>query len=71
MPSYTYAVKAQRLLHTRGYPCRIVRREKTPERSCGYSLIVQKNCLSAAEMLDKYAVPYSLRDSGGEDDDKL
>ena len=71
MPSYTYAVKAQRLLHTRGYPCRIKRREKSPERSCGYSVIVLKNCREAAATLDKYAVPYSLRGGGGEDDDEL
>lgn len=71
MPSYTYALKAQRLLRTRGYQCRMIRREKSAERSCGYSLVIDMNCRSAAELLEKYSVPYSLRDSGGEDNDKL
>ncbi|MCR5599751.1 MAG: hypothetical protein K6G33_03275 [Ruminococcus sp.] len=71
MPSYTYAVKAQRLLRTRGYPCSIERRVRSSERSCGYSLIPETNCRAAAELLKSYNVPFSLRIGGGEDNDKL
>lgn len=71
MPSYTYALKAQRMLRTHGYQCRVVRREKSAERSCGYSLVIDRNCKNAVDLLDRYDIPYSLRNSGGEDDDKL
>ena len=54
MPSYTYAVKAKKLLASRGIKCDIKRRENT----CGYALGIYGDCRSATEILDKYAVPY-------------
>ncbi|MBQ6168490.1 MULTISPECIES: putative Se/S carrier-like protein [Ruminococcus] len=70
MPSYTYAVKAQRLLRARGYPCRIRRREKTSSEGCGFSVLINGSCEGAERLLTGYAVPYSVR-GGGADDDKL
>ena len=70
MPSYTYAVKAQRLLRARGFPCRIRRREKTSAEGCGFSVHVSGSCRSAKAVLSGYAVPYTVR-GGGADDDKL
>lgn len=69
MPSYTYAVKAQRLLRARGYPSRIKRRERTPERGCGFSLRINGACDNALRVLDSYDIPYSI--GGGDDNDKL
>ena len=71
MPSYTYAVKGQRLLRQRGYPCAIKRRSKDSENGCGYSLYVGFRCGRAAEILDSYSVPYTIRRDGADDDDKL
>ncbi|MBQ6251178.1 putative Se/S carrier-like protein [Ruminococcus sp.] len=70
MPSYTYAVKAQRLLRARGYPCRIRRREKTSSKGCGFTVLINGSCDGAERLLTGYAVPYSVR-GGGADDDKL
>ena len=71
MPSYTYAVKAQRLLRARGCPCTIKRREKSSGYGCGFSVIADESCQSAADVLDMYDIPYSLRNGGGKEDDKL
>lgn len=72
MPSYTYAVKAQRLLNSRGYRCRVGRREKSSEQGCGYSLnITSGDCGRASEILDKYSVPHTRNSFGGAYNDKL
>lgn len=71
MPSYTYAVKAQRLLNSRGYQCRISRREKSSDESCGYSLRISGDCRRASEILDKYSIPHTPNSSGGANNDKL
>ncbi|MBO4493333.1 MAG: DUF3343 domain-containing protein [Ruminococcus sp.] len=71
IPSYTYAVKAQRLLRSRGYPCTIKRREKSSDSSCGFSLAVNRNCSRTTEVLDMYGIPYSIRNGGVTEDDKL
>ena len=71
MPSYTYAVKAQRLLRARGYPCTIKRREKSSGSSCGFSLAISRDCSKAAEVLDMYGIPYSIKNGGVTEDDKL
>ena len=71
MPSYTYALKAQRLMRSRGYPCRIKRREKSAERGCGYSVHIMGSSDSPLKLLDRYAVPYTLISGGGEVNDKL
>ncbi|WP_162148456.1 putative Se/S carrier-like protein [Ruminococcus flavefaciens] len=71
MPSYTYAVKAQRLLRSRGYPCRIRRREKSSDRGCGYSVHITGSSESPARLLESYNIPYSVISGGGEGDDQL
>ena len=71
MPSYTHAVKAQRLLRSRGYPCRIKRREKSSERGCGYSVHITGNSESAISLLESNNIPYSVISGGGEGDDQL
>lgn len=71
MPSYTYAVKAQRLLRARGYPCTVKRRNKSSERGCGFSLVINSECSAAREVLDIYDIPYSIRNGGDKGNDKL
>ena len=71
MPSYTYAVKGQRLLRQRGYPCVIKRRSKDSVNGCGYSLYAGRHCGRIPEILDSYSVPYNLRRDGADNDDKL
>ena len=71
MPSYTYAVKGQRLLRARGYPCSVRRRSGGPEKGCGFSLNIAGSCSKAAEILDLYGLPYVKAEGGGADNDKL
>lgn len=59
MPSYTYALKGKKLLHSRGYPCEVRKREK----SCGYSLHIYGECNAALELLERYSIPYTLNDA--------
>ncbi len=59
MPSYTYAMKAEKLLSSRKIPCRVVRSERTASNECGYSLEIIGNCTDAAEILKKYSIPYT------------
>ncbi|WP_081373547.1 DUF3343 domain-containing protein [Ruminococcus flavefaciens] len=70
MPSYTYAVKAQRLLRSRGYPCRIKRREKSAERGCGYSVHLTGGSEIAVRLLESHGIPYVIS-GGGEVNDQL
>lgn len=66
MPSYTYAVKGEKLLKARGYPCEIKRRENTDGKGCGFSLVIRGGCNSALELLSRYSVPFSeVRRKGG------
>ncbi|MCM1132790.1 MAG: DUF3343 domain-containing protein [Ruminococcus flavefaciens] len=55
MPSYTYAMKAERLLKARGIRCEIKRREE----GCGYNLHVYNK--TSLEILRQNAVPYKLK----------
>lgn len=61
MPSYTYAQKAEKLLRSKGIPSDIKRRSA----GCGYVLHVHTDCRAAALMLDRYGIPYVLRENGG------
>lgn len=61
MPSYTYGLKADKLLKSRGHHCELVRREG----ECGYDLHIYGNDTAALKILDKYAVPYKLKAGGG------
>ncbi len=64
MPSYTYAVKAEKLLRARGYPCRVQRSDGSSE-GCGYELHV-RDCEKARSLLDSYRIPYrKIRYGGG------
>ncbi|MBR6386387.1 MAG: DUF3343 domain-containing protein [Ruminococcus sp.] len=56
MPSYTYAVKAAKLLQSRGINCKIVRSEK----KCGYSIEIHGRCRDSADILNKYSVPFNM-----------
>lgn len=59
MPSYTFALKAQKLLRARGYPCEIKRSEPGSRGGCGYSLKISGDCRAAAEVLKRYSIPFS------------
>ncbi|MBE6862209.1 MAG: DUF3343 domain-containing protein [Ruminococcus sp.] len=59
MPSYTYAMKAEKLLKSRNIPCRVIRSEKTDSNECGYSLEITGSCKSAAVILKNYSIPYT------------
>ena len=65
MPSYTYAVKGEKLLRSRGYTCKIKRKDNSSAGGCGFSLYVSERCRSAAEILDNYSIPYTFRVYGG------
>ena len=67
MPSYTYAVKGEKLLRARGYPCEIKRNE-LPGGGCGFSLIIKGGCPEALDILRAYSVPYTNVRGGGTDD---
>ncbi len=66
MPSYTYAVKSQRLLRSRGFPCEVAR----TERGCGYRLIISRSCSEALRVLKLYDILYRT-EAEAEDHDKL
>lgn len=55
MPSYTYAVKAEKLLKARGIRCEIKRREE----GCGYNLHVYNK--TALAILNKSGISYKLK----------
>ncbi len=57
MPSYTYAVKAEGLLRSRGIPVEMIRREE----GCGYDLRIYSD--SAANILTDKGIPYTRRNS--------
>lgn len=65
MPSYTYALKAEKLLKARGYQAEVRRREKTSSAGCGYSLYIGHNCPQALEILRKNAIPFKGLSGGG------
>jgi hypothetical protein len=71
MPSYTYAIKGQRLLRARGYPCSVKRRGKDSSIGCGFSIVIRGDCESAAKVLNRYDIPYSIRNGGDVGYDKL
>ena len=65
MPSYTYAVKGERLLKARGYKCEVQREEAPSEKGCGYSLKIYGDCSRAKKILDSYVIPYTSFVYGG------
>jgi hypothetical protein len=66
MPSYTYAVKGEKLLKARGYPCEIKRNERSAGKGCTFSLVIHGRCTEALELLSRYSIPFSdIRRKGG------
>ncbi|MDE5556458.1 MAG: DUF3343 domain-containing protein [Ruminococcus sp.] len=65
MPSYTYVIKGEKLLKSRGYPCEIRRNEVTSKDGCGYSLYIFSECRKATEILNRYSIPYTVKEYGG------
>ena len=63
-PSYTYAVKAFKLLRSRGFESKIVRNGHSSDTGCGYSLEARDDCTEIREILDDYTIPY--KDLGNE-----
>ena len=59
MPSYTYAQKAERLLRSKSIPSEIKRRNS----GCDYILNIHADCRAATHILDKYGIPYVLREN--------
>lgn len=60
MPSYTYGQKAAKLLKSAGHICELKRREG----DCGYDLHISGDS-DALQLLDKYAIPYTIKGNGG------
>lgn len=65
MPSYTYAVKAERLLRSKGFSCSIARNENISENGCGYLLYISGSCPKALELLSTFSIPYTSVTDGG------
>lgn len=60
MPSYTYAVKAEKLLKARGIRCEIQRRDE----GCGYNICVYNK--TALAILNKSGISYKLKETEAE-----
>jgi len=58
MPSYTFAMKAQKLLKARGYVCEIRRSQSSSESGCGYYISTSGDCKKIKEILENYSVPF-------------
>lgn len=65
MPSYTFAVKGEKLLKARGISCELKRNINASPGSCGYSLHVRGDFSRAAEILKKNGVPFIVKERGG------
>ena len=63
-PSYTYAVKAFKLLRSRGFECKIVRNGHSSDTGCGYSLEARGESEKIRGILEDYTIPY--KDLGNE-----
>lgn len=62
MPSYTFAIKAQKILKARGYFCEIKRKSDSSE-GCGYYLSFSGDCGEVKRLLERYSLPFErLRD---------
>lgn len=66
MPSYTYAMKAEKLLKSSGISCSVRRRDSASAAGCGYSLMISGDCSKAAAVLRKYSIPFTSVSDGGE-----
>ncbi|MBR1592982.1 MAG: DUF3343 domain-containing protein [Ruminococcus sp.] len=59
MPSYTYAVKAAKLLNSRNIESKVIRSSK----KCGYSVAIYGRCSDAADILNKYSIPFTISEN--------
>lgn len=65
MPSYTFAVKSEKLLKARGISCELKRNINAAPGSCGYSLHVKRDFNRASEILKKNGIPFIIKEKGG------
>ncbi len=70
MPSYTFAMKAQKILKARGYVCEIKRNTSSAESGCGYYISVSADCSEIKDVLESYSVPFEKMRKESEDEQK-
>ena len=70
MPSYTFAMKAQKILKARGYLCEITRNTSSAESGCGYYISVSGNCSEIKNILESYSVPFEKMRKESDDEQK-
>ena len=70
MPSYTFAMKAQKILKARGYLCEIKRNTSSAESGCGYYISVSRNCSEIKNILESYSVPFKKMRKESDDEQK-
>jgi hypothetical protein len=58
MTSVTYAVKAQNLLTSMGYTCKVVSTPKNLGSGCGYSIAVNADPNRIAAILREHGIKY-------------
>lgn len=58
MPSYTFAMKAQKLLKARGYECEIKRNQSVSDTGCGYYISTSGECGKIKEVMENYSIPF-------------
>lgn len=65
MPSYTFALKSEKLLKARGISCELKRNINASPGGCSYSLHIRNNGEKAASILQANAIPFTIKDKGG------
>lgn len=65
MPSYTFALKGEKLLKARGISCELKRNINASPSGCSYSLYIRNDGKKAASILQANAVPFTIKDKGG------
>lgn len=58
-PSYTYAVKAARLLRSHGIACEMRRTEDVSRSGCGWELLLRTDLSRATALLRHSRIPFS------------
>lgn len=64
MPSYTFAVKGEKLLKARGISCELKRNINAAPGSCGYSLHLRGDLNRAAGILKSNGIPFIIKGKG-------
>lgn len=65
MPSYTFALKGEKLLKARGISCELKRNINASPGGCSYALHIRSDGKKAAEILKNNAVPFTIKEKGG------